>query len=133
MQSKQNEQAIRDILFKWANATRIDAREDVLSNHAPTAVFFDVLPPLMYNGTTAYEASWDEWQPDLSTDSIFEFTELTVRAGSDKAYAFGIIQCGGLAPDGRRYSDIVRATFCLDRVNTEWIISHQHISMPVGS
>lgn len=48
------EQQIAAVLERWAEATREDRKDDMLSSHADDAVIFDVLPPLRYDGTQAY-------------------------------------------------------------------------------
>ena len=40
------------------------------------------------------------------------------------------IRCGGTLPDGRTFQDLVRATFCLRKVNDSWVVEHQHVSKP---
>lgn len=132
MEQDRGERGVRAVLDDWARATREGRQEDVLKNHLPDATIYDVLAPLKYEGTAAYRASWDEWQPETAGEGRFEFEELQVAAGDDTAFAFGIIRCGGTMPDGRTFEDSVRATFCLRNQNGSWRIVHQHISMPRG-
>jgi hypothetical protein len=40
-----NEQEIRNILLQWAKATREGRQDEVLANHLPDALIYDVLPP----------------------------------------------------------------------------------------
>lgn len=126
-------QQIRTLLERWADATRNGRRDEVLANHAPDALIFDVLPPLQYEGTAAYRKSWDEWQPETAGEGLFHLDELQVTAGQDAGFAHGIIHCGGTLPDGSSFEDTVRATFCLRKIDGRWRVTHQHISMPAGS
>jgi ketosteroid isomerase-like protein len=48
---------------KWASATRKGQRDDVLANHLPDVLIYDVLAPMKYEGAPAYRQSWDEWLP----------------------------------------------------------------------
>ncbi|MEW6762890.1 MAG: hypothetical protein AB1437_18895 [Pseudomonadota bacterium] len=57
---------------------------------------------------------------------------LVVVAGSDVAFASGLIKCGGTLLDDRTFEDLVRATFCLQKRSGEWLVTHQHISRPAG-
>lgn len=126
-----NEQ-VRERLQSWASATRAGKRSEILKNHHPDVLIFDVLQPMLYKGAEAYRASWDEWQPDTEGDMVFEFTDLNVVAGEDVAFASGLIRCGGTLKDGRGFEDLVRATFCLQKLADKWTVMHQHISKPVG-
>jgi ketosteroid isomerase-like protein len=125
-----NEVKIRALLEQWAFTTQSGLRDEILANHSPDVVIYDVLPPMKYEGATAYRKSWDEWQPDTTGNNIFELQELNVTAGADVAFAHGVIHCGGTLTDGKTFEDWVRATFCLRKNDDRWLIEHQHISMP---
>jgi ketosteroid isomerase-like protein len=128
----QNKHDVRAALEDWARATREGRQDDVLKNHLPEATIYDVLAPLKYEGTAAYRASWDEWQPETTGEGLFDFEEIHVTAGEGVAFAYGVIRCGGTLPDGRSFEDRVRATFCLRKEGSRWRVAHQHISMPRG-
>ena len=121
---------IRQLLQRWATATRTNLLDEVLEHHLPSALIYDVLPPLRYQGVEVYRRSWDDWQPDTQGDAIFDLQDLTIVAGTEVAFASGVIQCGGTLPSGRVFEDLVRATFCLQKFNGHWKVVHQHISKP---
>lgn len=124
------EEQICGVLDKWAEATRTGAQDRVLANHSRDVVVYDVLPPMRYEGAEAYRDSWDEWQPETEGEVTFELHDVEVVAGSEAAFAYGLLHCGGSTPDGGRFEDWVRATFCLQKSGERWLVSHQHISMP---
>jgi ketosteroid isomerase-like protein len=123
---------ILEVLEHWAHSTRIGAQDEVLINHEPSAIIYDVLPPMKYVGTDAYRKSWDEWQPETEGAARFDLHEVEVTAGADIAFAHGLIHCGGTTTSGTTFEDWVRATFCLRKHGGRWLIAHQHISMPRG-
>jgi len=128
----EDETAILKLLTEWTRATSDGRQDDVLRNHSDDALIFDVLPPMQYEGTAAYRASWDEWQPDAQGAMRFELEDLEVAAGGELAFAHGLLQCGGTLPDGKTFRDTVRATFCLRKNREKWVVVHQHISKPYG-
>lgn len=121
---------VRTVLEEWAEATRLGRRDEILKHHSANLVIFDVLPPMMYAGAEAYKRSWDEWQPGTQGDAVFNLENLTITAGSDVAFAHSFIRCGGTLPDGTTFQDLVRATFCLRKVDGSWLVEHQHVSKP---
>lgn len=127
-----DEALIRELLEKWADATRLGKHDEVLVFHASDVTIFDVLPPLKYEGADAYRKSWDEWQPTTESSGRFEIHDLKITAGQDVAFAHCLIHCGGAQPDGGTFEDWVRATFCLHKLAGKWLVTHQHISMPIG-
>jgi ketosteroid isomerase-like protein len=126
-----DEDHVRQVLERWAFTTRTGPQAEVLANHAPDALIYDVLPPMKYEGVAAYRRSWDEWQPDTKDEGQFALRDLAVVAGSDVAFAHCFIQCGGTLPDGEIFEDLVRATFCLRKIGGAWKVTHQHVSKPV--
>ena len=132
IRSNTDEGLIRTLLDDWTRATREGRDDEVLAAHAADVMIYDVLPPLRYTSAREYRASWDDWQPDAQGAMRFELEELEVRAGDDTAFAFGLLHCGGTLPDGKTFSDTVRATFCLGKTGGQWRVVHQHLSKPFG-
>jgi ketosteroid isomerase-like protein len=126
-----DEAEVRLILQQWADATRSGRRNDILANHLPDALIYDVLAPMKYEGTEAYRQSWDEWQPETQGEGQFDFEDLSVTAGANVAFAHGFIKCGGALTDGRTFEDLVRATFCLRKASGSWKVAHEHMSKPI--
>jgi ketosteroid isomerase-like protein len=133
--SKQDESTdlacIRDLLEAWASATRQGRKDQVLANHSADVLIFDVLAPMKYEGAEAYRRSWDEWQPETQGEGQFDLEDLSIVAGAEVAFASAFIRCGGTLPNGRKFEDLVRATFCLRKISGAWLVSHQHISKPI--
>ena len=123
---------VRDLLERWARATRQGPRDAILSGHHPDVLIFDVLPPLLYEGAAAYQAGWDAWQPQTEGEVVFELRDLGVAAAQDLAFASGLIKCGGTLAGGEQFEDLVRATFCLQKSEGRWLVVHQHVSKPMG-
>ena len=126
-----DEAQIRLLLQQWAMATRKGQKDHVLANHLPDVLIYDVLAPMKYEGADAYRQSWDEWQPETEGEGQFDLEDLSVTAGTDVAFAHGFIKCGGVLPNGKRFEDMVRATFCLRKASGSWKVAHQHISKPI--
>ncbi|HEY4358742.1 MAG TPA: nuclear transport factor 2 family protein [Acidobacteriaceae bacterium] len=121
---------IRKVLEAWAETTREGELDRVLINHDSDALIYDVLPPMKYEGTEAYRRSWGEWQPETEGEGQFELQDLEITANASLGFAHGFIQCGGKTPAGVEFSDTVRATFCLRKLEDQWKVVHQHISKP---
>jgi ketosteroid isomerase-like protein len=124
---------VRTVLEEWAAATRQNRRNDILQHHSANLVIFDVLPPMKYESAESYQQSWDEWQPDTQHDdaTVFDLENLTITAGiGDIAFAHCFIRCGDTLPDGSTFQDLVRATFCLQKIEGSWRVEHQHVSKP---
>ena len=125
-----NEAQIRQLLEHWATATQKGLQDEILANHAPDVLIYDVLPPMKYESAAEYRHSWDDWQPDTQGEAQFALQDLSITCGNDVSFAHCFIQCGGTLPDGKKFEDLVRATFCLQKTGGSWQVAHQHISKP---
>lgn len=126
-----DEAQVRLLLQQWATATRKGQRNDVLANHLPDVLIYDVLAPMKYERAAAYRQSWDHWQPDTQGEGQFELQDLSVTVGGDVAFAHCFIKCGGVLTNGKTFEDLVRATFCLRKESGSWKVAHQHSSKPI--
>lgn len=127
-----NEDEVNAVLQQWALATRLGQQDEVLANHLSEVLIYDVLAPMKYEGVAAYRDSWGDWQPDTQGEGQFDLECLEITTSDDVAFAHGLIRCGGKLPDGSKFEDLVRATFCLCKVSGQWKVAHQHISKPMN-
>src|SRR6476619_3531676 len=85
--SMTDEDAIRELLLRWADAVHSGCLEPVLAERDPDIVMFDVPPP--YDGLRGIDQYRDSWPPFFewqSAGAIFEIVELNVTAGDDVAF-----------------------------------------------
>ncbi len=127
-----DETVIRELITRWSEAVHAENLDDVLADHDPGIVMFDVPPP--YNGIRgidAYRQSWPpffEWQ---RKGAIFEIVELDVTAGADVAFAYALLRCGTPAEFEANPDNRLRLTIGLRKVNGRWTVVHEHHSFPL--
>jgi ketosteroid isomerase-like protein len=121
---------VRQILERWADTTRQSLLDEVLANHHPDCLIYDVLPPMKYENTDSYRRSWGDWQPNTQGEEEFALHDLKVVVDPNIAFAHCTIRCGGILSNGKPFEDLVRGTFCLQKFNGAWKVTHQHISKP---
>jgi uncharacterized protein (TIGR02246 family) len=125
----QDEQQIRDLIDRWAQAVHAGDLDAVLAGHADDIVMFDVPPPHDgVRGIDAYRETWPEFFTWQAKGASFEILELHVTAGEDVAYAFALLRCGmpdelAAKPDQR-----LRLTLGLRRADGGWTVAHEHHS-----
>lgn len=122
---------VHTVLEDWARATRQNRKDKILKNHAIDLVIFDVLSPMKYESAESYRQSWSDWQPETQGEGQFDLENISVTVSTDLAFAHCFIRCGSTMPDGHTFQDLVRATFCLKKIDGAWKILHQHLSKPI--
>ncbi len=127
-----DEAAIRKLVEDWARAVRAKDLEGILANHSPEILMFDVPPPLASKGIDAYRKTWDlffSWSDD---PVVFDFNEMAITAGNDVAYLTALMRCAGGETNGERIKLEFRLTIGLRKINGQWIVMHEHHSIPAG-
>ena len=124
-----DEQQIRDLVTRWAEAVHGGDLEGVLADHAEDIVMFDVPPPHDgVRGLDAYRETWPgffEWQ---ARGASFDIVSLEVTAGADVAYAHALLRCGMPQELAERPEARLRLTLGLRKEDGRWIVAHEHHS-----
>jgi ketosteroid isomerase-like protein len=60
-----------------------------------------------------------------------EIRGLRIVEGGDIAAAYMLIGTSGTLKDGREVGYWVRASVCCQRSDHRWLITHEHISLPI--
>lgn len=124
-----DEQQVRELIRRWAEAVRDGDLDAVTADHANDIVMFDVPPPEDgVRGLHAYRQTWPpffEWQ---RSGASFEIVSLSVTAGADVAFAWALLRCGEPEELERRPDRRLRLTIGLRKQDGRWIVTHEHHS-----
>jgi ketosteroid isomerase-like protein len=131
MSENTEEIAIRAQIEAWAAAVRDRDIAGILRNHAADMVMFDVPPPLQLRGIAAYEASWPPFFDASPKPIRFDIVDLQITAGKDVAFAVALMRCA-IIEGGNGDLDF-RLTIGLRKIGGEWIVTHEHHSVPAGA
>jgi ketosteroid isomerase-like protein len=105
--------------------------ERLLSLYSPDIVYFDLVPPLQYVGADALRERFLEWFESFDGPIGQEISDLNVVESGDGAIAHMLIRASGTLKNGQEVAYWVRATDGCRRSDDEWLITHEHISLPV--
>jgi uncharacterized protein (TIGR02246 family) len=124
-----DENQIRDLLHRWAEAVHAGDLETVLVRHANDIVMFDVPPP--EDGVRGLDAYRDTWPPFFEwqrAGAAFEILTLDITSGEDVAYAWALLRCGTSEELEREPDRRLRLTVGLRREQGTWVVAHEHHS-----
>jgi ketosteroid isomerase-like protein len=102
-----------------------------MSFYSPDVFYFDVVPGLQYTGSAALRRRFLEWFDGFKGSIGQEIGDLNVLASGDIAVAFALIRANGTLKNGHGVGYWVRATSCFQRSNHRWLVTHEHVSLPV--
>jgi uncharacterized protein (TIGR02246 family) len=123
-----DENQIRTLIERWAEAVHTGDLPTVLADHAEDIVMFDVPPPDQgVRGIDAYRQTWPPffaWQQHAS----FDIETLEVSAGSDVAFAYALLRCGTPEDLAQTPESRLRLTIGLRKSDGRWVVTHEHHS-----
>jgi ketosteroid isomerase-like protein len=123
--------ALEDRFIKAVSAKDVNAIMSVYVSDSSLFVF-DVIPPRQYVGADAYRKDWEEFLGLFPGPIDFGISDLEVTAaGGDLAWSHSIQHLGGAMKDGKKMDLTVRTTDGYKRVNGQWLVALEHVSVPV--
>ncbi len=103
----------------------------LMSLYSPDIVYFDLVPPLQYVGSDALRERFLEWFGSFEGPIGQEISDLQVVEDGNTAIAHMLIRASGTLKNEQQVGFWVRATDSCRRSDDEWLIAHEHISLPV--
>jgi len=131
--SAADQAAIRVLEDKFAaafNAKDVNAIM-ALYTSSDDMVVFDVTPPRQYTGWDAYKKDWESMFAANPGPLVFQVSDLSVTVGGDVAYGHSIQSVTTTDKKGKKVNLTVRVTDGYKKVNGQWLIAHEHVSIPV--
>jgi ketosteroid isomerase-like protein len=122
---------VRALLEHWSEAARTKDIDRLMSLYSPDIVYFDVVPPLQFVGSDAVRKNFLRWFDGYKGPIGVEVGSSSVVADANTAVAFMLIRASGTLADEREVGHWVRATVCCQRSDLGWVITHEHVSLPI--
>ena len=113
-----------------AQAIRDKNLDQLMSFYASDVTVFDVRPPLNVRGADAYRKNFEHWFASFEGPLEFEIKSLRIVPGDVAAFCHYLSLVSGARPGGGASGYWVRGTTCFERRGDEWLVTHEHISMP---
>ena len=127
-----DEADIRRRIARLAGALRAGDLETVMSIYTADVVSFDIEPPLQHVGVEAKRTNWEHVFAVYEHPLEYEIRDLTITVGDDVAFAHSLNRLSGTLKNGTATNGFwVRATMCLRKINGDWFIAHDQVSVPL--
>ena len=132
-QPTDDEAKIRDLENLFAAAVNAKDLDAIMKVYVPdeTLLVFDVVPPRQYVGAKAYRKDWGDFLALFKGPLKFEITDLQITAADPLGYSHSIQHVSGTDAQGQPIDLTVRLTDVYRKINGNWLIVHEHVSVPV--
>ncbi|MGW2645987.1 YybH family protein [Streptomyces sp. NPDC001393] len=127
-----NEADIRALLERRTGAQQSKDIDKLMEHYAPDIVYYDVVPPLRFAGTEEVRRNFLRWFDGYDGPISLETHELTIVVDGDAAFANMLHLDTGERKGGLQASIWVRETVCMRRSTGTWLITHEHVSIPIN-
>jgi len=122
---------VRALLHSRSEGIRARDIERLMAVYSSDIVYFDLVPPLQYAGSTALRARFLDWFGRWDTSIGQELRDVNILESGDVAWAHMLIRTSGTQKNGHEVGYWVRTTNGFRRSNHKWLIAHEHVSLPV--
>jgi ketosteroid isomerase-like protein len=128
MTEQADKAAIRGIIEGIDKALHDRDAEAVVAGFATDALLFDLAPPLSRKIKVEDVAAWlGAWEGPVTRET----RDLEITVNGELAFAHGYFRTNATTKDrGERVEWWSRATLCFTRRTGEWLIVHEHTSVP---
>lgn len=127
-----DEADLRQRVEQFLEAVRAADLERLKHMYAPDIVTFDVQAPLRRVGLEGKLQNWVEAFAAFQAPLGYEMRDLAITMGGDVAFAHGLARLSGTLKNGNPAGGFwVRFTACFRKIQGEWLIAHDHASVPL--
>jgi uncharacterized protein (TIGR02246 family) len=124
---------IKALEDRFAAAVKAKDLDAIMKVYVPdqTLFVFDVVPPRQYVGAAAYRKDWQEFLDGFNGPITAELTDLDITADDSLAFSHSIQRVAGTDKKGNKVDLTVRVTDVYKKINGNWLVIHEHVSVPV--
>src|SRR5438309_3494704 len=126
-----DEAQIRERVESWTKALRTKDLDGLMSHYVDDILVFDIAPPLKYAGANAYRKNWADWFPTFRGPVGYEIRDLSITTSGDVAFCHSFNRITGMRTSGEESDVWMRATVCFRKIDGQWMIAHEHLSVPL--
>lgn len=127
---EQNEASLRQRFEKLAQAIRDKNIDDLMVDFSPDVVAYDLMPPLELCGADAYRKSFERWFALFEGPINYEMQGLRISLSESHAFCHCLSHVTGTRLGGDKADYWVRVTACFQKMNGQWHVAHEHVSIP---
>lgn len=128
-----NDSEIKALLDTRVDACQAKDIDRLMSIYSPDIIYYDVVPPLQFVGSDEVRRNFVRWFDEYDGRIELETHELNVAINGDIAFVHMLHVDSGTRKNGVPQGAVwLRSTVCCRRSHGRWLITHEHISLPVG-
>ena len=121
---------IREHLDQWTKALHAKNLDTLMALYAPDTITFDLMPPSQVDADR-YRKNFERWFGSISGPINYELHNLRITASDKVAFCHSVSHVTATRTNGEKADYWVRVTVGFEKRNGQWLVIHDHISMPI--
>lgn len=127
-----DEAPLRQLIDSFVKAFCSKDLDWMMSLYTPDFHSFDVVPPLQTVGRDDYRDVWKNAFSRFKDPIEIELQAVHITMGNDLAFSHKLLRLHATLTNGQEVNYWERLTFCFRRVDSKWLIAHEHVSVPAN-
>lgn len=121
-------------LEDFTAAIRAGDLDKIMAFYSDDVVAFDMMPPLRFEDKEKYrETAWQTCFVDAFKFPVeFKYLDSKISVTGDLAFVHSIVEMMGEFKKGGKTHNWLRSTIGLRKIEGQWMIVHEHNSVPIG-
>lgn len=124
-----DEGQIRDCLNRWIRALHAKDLGALTALYGQDTIAFDLMPPTQVD-FSHYRKNLERWLTGFSSPIEYEIQDLRITMSDDVAFSHNLSHVKGTRANGEKADYWVRVTVGFQKRNGQWLVIHDHVSMP---
>jgi len=125
-----DDSSVRDRVASLAQAIRDKDIDYLMTHYAPDVVAYDVMPPMAALSAADYRNNFERWFATMRGPIDYEMNDLRISMSESHAFCHCVGHIRGTRSNGENADYWVRVTTCFQKANGQWLVGHEHVSMP---
>lgn len=125
------ETQIRECVDALTRALRSKDIGALMQYYAPEMVTFDLRPPAQIQGVDAYRKNFEAWFGSVEGLIDYQTRDLRITVNGDVAFCHSLNHVKSTRKGGEKADYWVRVTSGFEKIGGQWLITHEHVSMPI--
>ncbi|MEU4704255.1 YybH family protein [Nonomuraea dietziae] len=127
-----NDSDVRALLESRVDVSQVKDIDRLMSHYSSDIVYYDAVAPLQFVGAEEVRRNFVRWFDGYDGPISLETRDLTIATSGDVAFAHMLHLDAGKRTNGLQSAIWVRSTVCCQRSGGKWLITHEHISLPIN-
>lgn len=128
--SMANQEQIEQLIRGQEQAVQQKNINGAMAAYSPDVISFDVVNTLQKVGIQACRERLESWLAQFPGTFTYAIETLSVVASDELGFGFSFNHVKGALANGDQIDMRWRATVCLRKQDEQWLITHEHSSVP---